>query len=216
MIAGGIRHLLSLLLLDSRGRFLSSAGTSPEFVGESRHASGGSGNGRPEYAFRSPQRHSLSCPGNGGIDQFAGEYRRIPVGQNEHHGAEFRALAFVNRHSKDRFVFGEPQRVKGSESAFRPGEEDAGTGSGEKVGQKDAHISVKEAQVVVVAPDKDGPACVPRLVLPQKNVFLEEVFDQPIEGRNPARSFPHCTKDSELCQGVKDFVDSSRCISARL
>ena len=166
--------------------------------------------------FRPPQRDPFPGAGNGRVDQFTGEHRGIPVGQNEHDLVELRPLAFVDRCGKYRFMFGEPQRVKGSEAAFRAGEEHARSSSRKKVGQEDPHIAVEEVQVVVVASDEDGPAHVPLAFFYQELLFLEEIFDQPIQRGDATQPFPHGTKDSELQQEIKNFLNPSRRVSVRV
>ena len=47
-------------------------------------------------------------------------------------------------------------------------------------------------------------------------MFLEEIFDQPIESADATQSVPHGTKDPKLQQEIKNFLNPTRRVSVRL
>ena len=86
------------------------------------------------------------------------------------------------------------------------GEENAGIAPGKKIRQKDPHIPVEEAQIVVVAANENRPSHIPLPVFPQELLFLEDALHERIERHNSGETLPYCTKDPEFFKKIDSLV----------
>jgi len=91
---------------------------------------------------------------------------------------EFRTLALMDRHGKDRFVFWQPEGMKGAEPAVHTWKKDATSRTTRSRGQENPDVPIEKMQVIVISANEHRPARIPPAGLRKTPLLFEEPLHQ--------------------------------------
>jgi hypothetical protein len=179
--------------------------TSPQGITESGGSLNASGDSRAKDSLRGPYLHGLFGTGNARIKKFSCQYRGVPVRQKKQELVKLRSLALMNGHGVYGLVLRQSDRMDLSESAVWCREKNAQVVVRFGVWESYAHISIKQAKVVVISRNQDRTTGIPLACRADEPFGLERLFGQHVQGNDAIGTFSEGAKDSEPFKEVKNL-----------